>query len=418
MKLNFSDMAQILFYIIAAILILDYLFERILDYLNSTTRSENIPALLKGIYNETEYKKSQEYKKVNSRFEMITSSVSFVLIFLMLIFEGFAIADSIALSVTTNLILSSLLFFAIIGIAFDIIMEPFSIYDTFVIEQRFGFNKTTPKLYLTDKIKSLLITALFGGLLLALIIFLWSKAGNMFWLYAWALVTIVSLFMSMFYSNLIVPLFNKQTPLEEGELKQAISSFAEKAGFKLDNIFVIDGSKRSSKSNAYFTGLGPKKRIVLYDTLINDLSTQEIVAVLAHEIGHYKKKHIVMSLGLSIAQTGIMLFIFSLFVSSPELSEALGVNEPRFHIGLIAFGILYTPLSFVMGIGMNLISRRNEYQADNFAAKYGLAAELSSGLKKLSVKNLSNLTPHPLYVFFHYSHPTLLQRLINLKKQN
>ena len=418
MKLNFSDMAQTLFYIIAAILILDYLFERILDYLNSTTRSENIPALLKGIYNETEYKKSQEYKKVNSRFEMITSSVSFVLIFLMLIFEGFAIADSIALSVTTNLILSSLLFFAIIGIAFDIIMEPFSIYDTFVIEQRFGFNKTTPKLYLTDKIKSLLITALFGGLLLALIIFLWSKAGNMFWLYAWALVTIVSLFMSMFYSNLIVPLFNKQTPLEEGELKQAISSFAEKAGFKLDNIFVIDGSKRSSKSNAYFTGLGPKKRIVLYDTLINDLSTQEIVAVLAHEIGHYKKKHIVMSLGLSIAQTGIMLFIFSLFVSSPELSKALGVNEPRFHIGLIAFGILYTPLSFVMGIGMNLISRRNEYQADNFAAKYGLAAELSSGLKKLSVKNLSNLTPHPLYVFFHYSHPTLLQRLINLKKQN
>jgi len=418
LKLNFSDMAQTLFYIIAAILILDYLFERILDYLNSTTRSENIPALLKGIYNETEYKKSQEYKKVNSRFEMITSSVSFVLIFLMLIFEGFAIADSIALSVTTNLILSSLLFLPIIGIAFDIIMEPFSIYDTFVIEQRFGFNKTTPKLYLTDKIKSLLITALFGGLLLALIIFLWSKAGNMFWLYAWALVTIVSLFMSMFYSNLIVPLFNKQTPLEEGELKQAISSFAEKAGFKLDNIFVIDGSKRSSKSNAYFTGLGPKKRIVLYDTLINDLSTQEIVAVLAHEIGHYKKKHIVMSLGLSIAQTGIMLFIFSLFVSSPELSEALGVNEPRFHIGLIAFGILYTPLSFVMGIGMNLISRRNEYQADNFAAKYGLAAELSSGLKKLSVKNLSNLTPHPLYVFFHYSHPTLLQRLINLKKQN
>src|SRR5574344_635308 len=196
---------------------------------------------------------------------MIASSFSFVLIFLMLIFEGFAIADSIALSVTTNLILSSLLFFAIIGIAFDIIMEPFSIYDTFVIEQRFGFNKTTPKLYLTDKIKSLLITALFGGLLLALIIFLWSKAGNIFWLYAWALVTIVSLFMSMFYSNLIVPLFNKQTPLEEGELKQAISSFAEKAGFKLDNIFVIDGSKRSSKSNAYFTGLGPKKRIVLYD---------------------------------------------------------------------------------------------------------------------------------------------------------
>lgn len=411
-------MAQTLFYIIVAILLLDYLFERLLDYLNSSRWSEIIPDKLKGVYDEVEYKKSQEYKKINSRFGTITSSISFLLILLMLVFEGFAVADSVALSISGNLILSSLLFFAIIGLALDILMEPFSVYDTFVIEERFGFNKTTPKLYIIDKIKSLLITAVFGGGLLALVIFLWSKAGHMFWIYAWALVTFISLFISMFYSNLIVPLFNKQTPLEEGELKQAISSFSEKAGFKLNNIYVIDGSKRSSKSNAYFTGLGPKKRIVLYDTLINDLSTNEIVAVLAHEIGHYKKRHVLMGLGMGIVQTGIMLFIFSLFVSSPELSKALGVSEPRFHIGLIAFGILYTPLSFLMGIVMNLISRSNEYQADDFAAKYGLATDLGSGLKKLSAKNLSNLTPHPLYVFFHYSHPTLLQRLINLEKQN
>ena len=411
-------MAQTLFYIIVAILLLDYLFERLLDYLNSSRWSEIIPDKLKGVYDEVEYKKSQEYKKVNSRFGTITSTISFLLILLMLVFEGFAIADNVALSISGNLILSSLLFFAIIGLALDILMEPFSVYDTFVVEERFGFNKTTPKLYIIDKIKSLLITAVFGGGLLALVIFLWSKAGNMFWIYAWALVTFVSLFISMFYSSLIVPLFNKQTPLEEGELKQAISSFSEKAGFKLNNIYVIDGSKRSSKSNAYFTGLGPKKRIVLYDTLINDLSTNEIVAVLAHEIGHYKKRHVLMGLGMGIVQTGIMLFIFSLFVSSPELSKALGVSEPRFHIGLIAFGILYTPLSFLMGIVMNLISRSNEYQADDFAAKYGLATDLGSGLKKLSAKNLSNLTPHPLYVFFHYSHPTLLQRLINLEKQN
>jgi STE24 endopeptidase len=220
----------------------------------------------------------------------------------------------------------------------------------------------------------------------------------------------------MFYSELIVPLFNKQKPLEDGELKDAIFKFAEKAGFRLKNIYVIDGSKRSTKANAYFTGLGPKKRIVLYDTLIEDLETDEIVAVLAHEIGHYKKKHTLTGLFLGIVQTGIMLYIFSLLVSSPYLSQALGVEQAKFHIGLIAFGILYSPLSFIMGIGMNVISRKNEYQADAYAAQFGMANELGGALKKLSVKSLSNLTPHPLYVFFHYSHPTLLQRLTHLNK--
>jgi STE24 endopeptidase len=228
-------------------------------------------------------------------------------------------------------------------------------------------------------------------------------------------VTFISIFMAMFYSNLIVPLFNKQTPLEDGELKQMINDFSFKSGFQLKNIYVIDGSKRSTKANAYFTGLGPKKRIVLYDTLINDLNPGEIVAVLAHEIGHYKKKHIITGLITGIIETGVMLYIFSLLVSSPILSKALGVSEPKFHIGLIAFGILYSPLSFIMSIFMNMVSRRNEYQADQFAAQSGLASELASGLKKLSVKSLNNLNPHPLYVFFHYSHPTLLQRLNKLE---
>ena len=228
--------------------------------------------------------------------------------------------------------------------------------------------------------------------------------------------TIISLFMTMFYSNIIVPLFNKQTPLEDGELKIAIHNFANKAGFQLKNIFVIDGSKRSTKANAYFTGIGPKKRIVLYDTLINDLSTDEIVAVLAHEIGHYKKKHIITSLILGILQTGFLLFIFSLFVSSPTLSQALGVDEPKFHIGLIAFGILYSPLSTITGILMNMLSRKNEYEADAFANSFGLGEHLISGLKKLTKNNLSNLTPHPAYVFFHYSHPTLLQRIKHILK--
>jgi len=224
-----------------------------------------------------------------------------------------------------------------------------------------------------------------------------------------------SVFMSMFYSNLIVPLFNKQTPLEEGELRTAINNFADKVGFKLDNIFVIDGSKRSTKANAYFTGLGAKKRIVLYDTLIKDLGTEEIVAVLAHEVGHNKKKHVIQGLLISLIQTGIVLFIFSLLIDNPNLSNALGVKNPNFHIGLIAFGILYSPVSFVLGIFMNVLSRKNEYQADRFAAEHYKPEALASALKKLSVNNLSNLTPHKAYVFFHYSHPTLLQRLAHLK---
>jgi STE24 endopeptidase len=333
----------------------------------------------------------------------------------MLLFNGFALVDGLAWGLTQNVILSALLFFAIIGFASDILSTPFAVYDTFIIEERFGFNKTTPKIFILDKIKGWLIGAILGGGLLALIIFIWTKTGNLFWLWAWALVTFISVFMAMFYSNLIVPLFNKQTPLEEGELKQMIEKFAAKAGFQLKNIYVIDGSKRSTKANAYFTGLGPKKRIVLYDTLITDLSKEEIVAVLAHEVGHYKKKHVITGLITGIIETGVMLYIFSIFVNSSVLSNALGVEVPKFHIGLIAFGILYSPISFVLSIFSNIISRRNEYQADHFAAQYGLANELISGLKKLSVNNLSNLTPHPLYVFFHYSHPTLLQRLTKLE---
>ena len=273
----------------------------------------------------------------------------------------------------------------------------------------------TSWVFILDKLKGYLLGAIIGGGLLSLIINIYQLTTTSFWIYAWLVISAFSVLMVLFYSNLIVPLFNKQTPLEEGELRDAISKFCKMAGFKLDNIFVIDGSKRSTKANAYFTGFGSKKRIVLYDTLINDLTTNELVAVLAHEIGHYKKKHVVWSLLLGMVQTGIMLYIFSLFVGSPELSAALGVDKPSFHIGLIAFGILYSPISMILGLVMNIFSRKNEYQADAFAAKHFDAGELASALKKLSVKNLSNLRPHPVYVFFHYSHPTLLQRLESLK---
>ena len=408
-------MSQFLFYLIIALLVADFVFERILEYLNSTQWSDELPQEVANIYDEEKYRQQQNYEKVNFRFSMITSSFSFVVMLLMFLFGGFAWVNGMALTVSANPILTALMFFGILLLASDLINTPFSIYETFVIEEKFGFNKTTPKTFVLDKLKGYLLSAIIGGGLLSLIIYIYKLTTTDFWIFAWLVISGFSVLMVLFYSSLIVPLFNKQTPLPEGELKSAIEEFSAKVGFKLDNIFVIDGSKRSTKANAYFTGFGAKKRIVLYDTLINDMTTKELVAVLAHEIGHYKKHHVLWSLLLGILQTGIVLFIFSIFVGSPELSAALGVETPSFHIGLIAFGILYSPISMITGLAMNIFSRKNEYQADAFAATNFSAIELSSALKKLSVKNLSNLRPHPVYVFFHYSHPTLLQRLNALK---
>lgn len=409
-------MHEILFWIIIGIIVVDFIFEKYLDYLNTKTMSDVLPDELKGIYDEEKYKKQQAYQCENQRFGLLTSSFSFALTLAMFLFYGFAYVDNLAWGFTANSIIAALFFFGLIMFASDLLSMPFSVYDTFVIEEKYGFNKTTPKTFVLDTIKGWLLGALIGGGLLALIILIYQKTQNMFWIYAWILVSAFTIFMAMFYSNLIVPLFNKQTPLEEGELRDAIKKFADKVGFKLDNIFVINGSKRSTKANAYFTGFGAKKRIVLYDTLINDMETDELVAVLAHEIGHYKKKHVIQGLMISLIQTGIVLFIFSLLINNANLSKALGVEVPNFHIGLVAFGILYSPVSFVLGIFMNLLSRKNEYQADEFAAVHFKPEALASALKKLSVKNLSNLTSHKTYVFFHYSHPTLLQRLARLRK--
>ncbi|HAQ19628.1 MAG TPA: peptidase M48 [Prolixibacteraceae bacterium] len=404
-------MSQFLFYVIVGLLVADFIFERILEYLNSTRWSDQLPEEVKDIYDEEKYRQQQAYEKANFRFSLISSTFSFVIILFMFLLAGFAWVNGLAMSVSSNPIWIALMFFGVLMLASDLINTPFSIYDTFVIEEKFGFNKTTPKTFVLDKLKGYLLGAIIGGGMLALIIYIYQLTTTSFWIYSWLVVSVFSIFMVLFYSNLIVPLFNKQTPLPEGELKSAIKDFSTKVGFKLDNIYVIDGSKRSTKANAYFTGFGSKKRIVLYDTLINDMTTNELVAVLAHEIGHYKKHHVIWSLLLGILQTGIVLFIFSLFVGSAELSAALGVETPSFHIGLIAFGILYSPIAMITGLAMNIFSRKNEYQADAFAARHFNAGELASALKKLSVKNLSNLRPHPAYVFFHYSHPTLLQRL-------
>jgi STE24 endopeptidase len=408
--------ATTLFYILIAILIINFIIDKVLDFLNAKHFDDEIPIELVDVYEKEEYEKSQAYKKTNAKFSTITSLFSLTITLLFFFLEGFKLIDEFARSYSDNSIVITLIFFGVIIIGSDIINTPFSYYRTFVIEEKFGFNKTTVKTFFIDKIKGLLMTAIIGGGILALIVWFYELVGKQFWIYAWILVAAFSIFMNMFYSKLIVPLFNKQKPLKDGELKTAIEAYANKVGFKLNNIFVIDGSKRSTKANAYFSGFGAQKRITLYDTLINDLDTDEIVAVLAHEVGHYKRKHIIFNLFSSILLTGFTLWVLSLFVNLPIFSEALSVSTPSFHIGLIAFGILYSPISEITGLFMNLMSRKFEYQADNYAKETFGALPLITSLKKLSKNSLSNLTPHPAYVFMHYSHPTLLQRVQNLNK--
>lgn len=408
-------MHNLIFYLIIIIPLAGYITERYLNWLNSKMWSSSLPEKLKGICDEEEYRKSQHYQKANDNLALWSSSFNIALIILMITAGGFAFIDSLIRNFSSHMVLISLLFFGIIGLASDLLNIPFSLYDSFIIEKKFGFNTMTIRTFISDHIKSWFLALLIGVPVIGLITWFYYKTGPSFWIFAWILITFFSIFMNLFYSELIVPLFNKQAPLEPGSLRNRIETFAGETGFRLRNIYVIDGSKRSTKANAYFSGFGPKKRIVLFDTLLKELSEDEIVAVLAHEIGHYKKKHIIKSLISSVFLTGGMLFLFSLVVDNPLLSNAMGVEGASFHIGLIVFGILYSPLSMVIGLISNYISRKNEYQADEFAGKYFSKPILASALKKLSVKNLSNMVPHPAYVFFHYSHPPLLRRLERLE---
>ena len=406
--------SEILFYIIIGIIIINFIKDKVLDALNAKHFNDKIPDELVDVFDEDAYKKSQDYKAVNYKFGIWSSLFSLVLTLGFLFLDGFEYVDTIARSYSENSIIVALLFFGIIMIASDIITTPFAYYKTFIIEEKFGFNKTTKTTFVLDKIKGLLMMAIVGGGILSLIVWFYELTGPQFWLYAWALVTFFTVFMNMFYSRLIVPLFNKQTPLEDGDLRDKISNYANSVGFSLKKIFVIDGSKRSTKANAYFSGFGSEKRVTLFDTLINDLDEEEIVSVLAHEVGHYKQKHIIFNLFASILLTGLTLYILSIFISNPLLSNAIGVETASFHVGLVAFGLLYSPISEITGLIMNYFSRKFEYQADDYAKKTYKAEPLITSLKKLSKNSLSNLTPHKAYVFMHYSHPTLLERIKNL----
>lgn len=404
-------MQVLIFWLVVALMLAEFALERLLSFLNLRHSTQPIPAILSGIYDEEKYDRQQSYFRTNVRLGMVSSVFSFLLMFGLFVFKGFAWLDALARMCTSNELLVSLLFFLFFGILSAVVSLPFQIYDTFVVEERFGFNKVTPRLFVFDRLKDWMLSILISGLLLTAVIVIYQLMPDYFWLLAWAVVSAFSLFMSLFYSELIVPLFNKQTPLPEGELRTAIEAFANKTGFALKNIYVIDNSKRSTKANAYFTGWGKKKRIVLYDTLIEMMSTDEIVAVLAHEIGHNKYKHAIKHMVVSLLTNLLMFYLLGLVLKYDVFAQAAGCETASFHVNMLVFGVLYTPLSLLLGLAGNVLSRSNEFQADAFVKENGMADALVSALKKLSAQSLSNLTPHPAYVFFNYSHPTLYERV-------
>lgn len=399
-------------FIIIFILFFDYLLNSVLSFLNYKSLSEPVPKELSSIYKESDYQKSQDYNKSIYWFSLISSSFSFLILILIFKYELLGKLDYALRSFSIeNEISLSLLFFGSIYFINETLTTPFQLYRNFVIEEKFGFNKMNLKTFFLDKIKSYFLVIIIGGLLITILLISIIYFSNNFWIYFWIFMSLFTVLINLFYTSLILPIFNKLKPLEDGSLKDKIYNYAKSVKFPLSNIFVIDGSKRSSKANAFFSGLGKSKKIVLYDTLIKNYSDEELVSVLAHEVGHYKKKHIVSNLILSILFTGFMLFVLSKFLFNSEISFALGGDVSFRHFELFAFSILYSPISFILGIFMNIKSRINEYEADNYAVKTFDKSHLISALKNLSKDNLVNLTPNPVYVFVNYSHPTLHQRI-------
>jgi STE24 endopeptidase len=391
--------------------VINYLWEQLLDYINVTHQRDYPPKEVQDICDQATYRKSQAYHRARTRFGFISSTAGFLVIMALLFTGAFGQLDHWLSQFLSHRILLALAFFGILYLSADLLSIPLQWYSTFVLEERFGFNKTTTATFWTDKLKGYLLALVLGGPIVSLLLYLIVSLGPGFWIYFLIVISGFSLFINIFYTSLILPLFNKLTPLPDGELKMAIQSYSRNVAFPLSNIFVIDGSKRSSKSNAFFSGLGKKKKIVLYDTLIKNHSTEELVSILAHEVGHYKKKHVIQNYILSILQSALMLFLLSKMITNEQLSLALGGTDLSIHLNLLAFGMLYTPVSKLLGVFHNILSRKNEYEADAYAAETASGTALVSALKNLSLDNLSNLWPHKWFVFFHYSHPPLVQRL-------
>ena len=406
-------------FLLLVIVTISFLFELISGLLNFNSFDKPLPENVRNIFSKDEYSKSQSYKKANFKFGLISSIYGFLIIFIVLYFGLLGELDSYLRNITfENEISLSILFFLSIFLISDLIKIPFQLYKIFVIEENFGFNTMKISTFLVDKIKSYLISSFFIVILITPLLLFIMLYPESFWIYFWMLISAFLIFANIFYTSLIVPLFNKLEVLKDGELKQKLDDFSRKVNFPLSNIFVINGSLRSKKANAFFSGLGKNKKIVLYDTLIKNHSADELVAVLAHEIGHYKLNHVKTNMAISVVTTGFMLFILSTFIFNSQVSYALGGNVSFRHLEIFAFFIIYSPVSSLISILMNIKSRKNEYEADEYAVKNFEKKPMVDALKRLSKDNLTNLTPHPLYEFINYSHPSISKRLYSIEKVN
>ena len=404
-------------FIITAVII-EFILARLTGYLNIKSLSPELPEEFKNSYDESKYSKSQKYTLTNEKFDIVTGTFDFLFILCVIVFGLFNVLDLFVRSFGFQSdIINGLLFFGLFMIIQDVFSTPFSLYRHFVIEERFGFNKMNIKTFVTDKIKGIFLMTLIGTPLLAIILYFFESFGDFAWLYAWAIVSGFILILQPLFITFIAPLFNTFTPLKDGELKDSINAYLEKVQFPISRMDIMDGSKRSSHSNAYFSGIGKQKRIALFDTLIEKQSTKEILAIVAHEVGHYKKKHIQKGIVLSIISSGFMFFLVSVFIKNSELFTAFSMINLSVYGSLIFFQILFSPINMILSLFTNALSRKNEFEADKYSAETtGDPLQLISGLKKLTVENLGNLTPHPLNVFLNYSHPPVLERIRSLSR--
>jgi len=395
----------------------EFLLRTVVRVLNLKALNPILSQEFKGYYEPEKYAQSQEYTRMNSKFAFFTSSFDLCIILVFILFGGFNYVDNFVRELGFSTIPSGLFFFGVLFIASDLISTPFSVYHQFVIEERFNFNKMSYKTFILDKLKGYLLTIILGGLIISVLLFFFEKTGDLAWLYSWGIIGLFMILIQPLFTTVIAPMFNKFTPLEEGELRSKIESYAKSVKFPLSRIDVMDGSRRSSKSNAYFSGFGKQKRIALFDTLIEKHSNEEMVAILAHEVGHYKKHHIKIGLLISILHTGILFWLLSLFIDNPGLFEAFKMEQISIYAGFTFFMILYSPIELIISVFMNALSRRNEFQADSYSAVTTKHPEdLIEGLKNLSVSNLGNLTPHPFSILLDHSHPPILNRIAALRK--
>jgi STE24 endopeptidase len=390
----------------------------VINYLNERSKNQPISPEVAEIFNPDEYAKSMAYGTDKYRFEMLTTLISTVVILAAIILGWFSWLDAQLRERFGNDLLITVVFIAILILISTIANLPAGYYSTFVIEEKFGFNKSTKKLFFQDAIKQLLISLALGLVLLYAVAWIYQELQSQFWIIAWALFAAFSLFMFVFGTRIFLPMFNKLKPLPEGELRTAVEDYCQKQGFPLSKLYEMDASKRSTKLNAFFSGMGKVKIIGLYDTLIEKLTVQETVAVLAHEVGHYKRKHVYTMFAFSNLQTLIIVSLMGGLLGNPNLSKALGSDTPSFHLSMLAFFLLFSPVSTLLGLINNSFSRRNEYQADQYSIDTypGAREHMYNAFKKLSRESLSNLNPHPVYVAVHYSHPPILDRLANLHK--